>query len=533
MMRYTWPLSFCVLTLSMVTNAQAQRRPNPLREIYPYQPIHLEDLIKRVERITENQVPLRNVYDITNRGLMSGSSNPIPWEGSFWPLIQGQIANIWQSKSMLKPLEYLSWKENLNDFRKRKRELLPQGLDMEEQKLAKLAPSEKYDLLLGDTNFDLTNRIWNFVETWGNQKMNGFLSKIDIPEGYRLPKANSRIALWEGICHGWALAAGGYPEPKQTVTITLPNGKRLPFYPTDIKALVSLAFANSLVQQETLIEGFRCNNKNPRQDEYGRFIDDLPSRDEIGVLPRCADVHPAVWHLAVVNLMGLQRRSLVVEIDANAKVNNHPLGAYQFSYFNPKSGRVGSLEKSMVDLADYRRDPYAGSRHADTRYVVGVEMRMLYVDWVSPDDAKAAASEGKFKKKDFLYDLELDAYGNVVGGQWRVNHIIEFVTDRGSDLTTNQPDFFWVLPKNYMRHFQGIQGLPEWRVDSSRPAPQEWKNAAFGAHSFMFQETAEFGFNSTCPVIRGKQVLRVPCEFKHPKPQPLLNVVNQLVELSR
>lgn len=534
MTKNTWMLSLCALAVTLAPEAMAQRRNSPLQNIYPFQPMPLEELDGRIKRLTEEAAPLRNIYDITNRGLMSGAAANRPWEGSFWPLIQGQIANIWQNKGLFHALDYLSWKENYSDFKKRKANLLPLGIDMDEKQLARLAPSEKYDLLLGDTNYDLTNRIWSFVETWGNQKINGFLTKIDMPPGYRLPKANTRMAMWEGICHGWALAAGGYPEPVKTVHVTLPNGKRMPFYPTDIKALISLSFANSVVQNETLIEGFRCNNKNPRQDEYGRYIDQLPARDEIGILPRCADVHPAVWHLAVVNLMGVQKRSFVVEVDANAKVNNHPLAAYSFEYYNPQSGRSGNLEKVMVPVEKYRRDPYLGSRHPDTRYIVGVDMRMKYVDWVSPDDAKDddMDSDGHIKKKDFLYDLELDAYGNIIGGQWRVNHVVEYIT-RDSRASTNQPDFFWALPKDYKKHFKGLPTLPAWRVDSSRPAPQEWKNAALGAHSYMFQETAEFGFNTTCPVINGKKVIRVPCEFKHPKPQPLLNVVNQLVELSR
>ncbi len=80
-----------------------------------------------------------------------------------------------------------------------------------------MAPSEKYDILLGDTSFDLTNRIWAYQEKWGSQKKWGFLSSIDLPAGYRIPEGNSLMAFWEGICHGWAVAAGHSPRPEKTV----------------------------------------------------------------------------------------------------------------------------------------------------------------------------------------------------------------------------------------------------------------------------------------------------------------------------
>src|SRR5690606_24999070 len=114
---------------------------------------------------------------------------------------------------------------------------------------------------------------------WGNQKKWGFLSSINIPDGYRIPKANKLMALWEGICHGWAVAAGGSARPLKTVNIRLPNGKILPFYPDDIKALISLMYANSVVQDNVIVEGLRCDDKRPERDKFGRYIDELPKKE--------------------------------------------------------------------------------------------------------------------------------------------------------------------------------------------------------------------------------------------------------------
>ncbi len=518
-----------LLVLGLALSAgpgQAQRRQSVPPEIYPFRPMPRDEIQRRVERVTESKTAYADIRTLTARG-MEGSARTQPWGGSFWPLIQGQVANVYQDKNLFRFMDYLSWKGNLEKFEKRRRQVLSRGLDLSPRDLARLAPSEKYDLLLGDQNFDLTNRTWNFVEVWGKHKRNGFASSVAYPNAdFRLPRANDRMALWEGVCHGWAVAAGAYPRPRKTVVVTLPNGKRLPFYPEDIKALVSLAFANSPAQNEVQVEGFRCDESLPDQDEFGRYIDRRRAGESL--LPRCADVHPAVWHLSVLEIMGQQRRSLVLEIDANNKVNNHPLASYSYRYFNPTRGARGTLNQVMLPVERYRNDPYRSSRHPDTRFIVGVEMSVRYVKWTMP---RARPTNGprddKLKTKKYLYDLELDAAGKVVGGQWRVTRTVLDFDGRGR---TGQPDFFWALKRDYMKHFQIDPQLPAW--DGRTAPPESWRHAAHGSHAYTVWEA---GPGVTCTVIndRTREARTVPCEFKTPRPRPLLNLVQRLVELSQ
>mgnify|MGYP003390274556 CR=1 FL=1 len=425
-------------------------RTPQLRQIYPFRPLSTDEVHSRVNRMTEDARALKNIHEIDARGLSSANSRQQPWAGSFWPLIQGQIGNAYHDKTVLDPQALLSWRENVRDFKKKREEKLSRPYELSERELRRLAPSEKYDLLLGDTNFDLTNRIWSFVETYGNGKQWAFLSSIDMPPGFRLPVPNDNMALWEGICHGWALAAGGSDRPLNTVEFTLPNGKKLPFLPTDVKALISLMYANSVVQDNVLMEGIRCDNKKPNQDQFGRYIDTVPVAPSESVLPRCADVHPAVWYLSLVNLTGIQGRALVAEIDANATVNNHPFSGYEVIYFNPETGREGPLARSILALEQFRRpDVYAASRNPETRSIVGVEMKMKYIDWTWPkEDATDAEDKDKVKKRKMLFDLELDAQGNIIGGQWRAEKDPRTFNKEAGSEGTNQPDFLWTLPRN-------------------------------------------------------------------------------------
>lgn len=512
-------------------------RTQQLRQIYPFRPLATDELHGRVNRMTEDPAALKNIFEITSRGLTTARARQQPWAGSFWPLIQGQIGNSYHDKSFFDPEALLSWKENVRDFKKKREEKLARPYELSEKELRKLAPSEKYDLLLGDTNFDLTNRIWNFVENYGNQKQWAFLSSIDMPLGFRLPVPNDKMALWEGICHGWALAAGGSERPLETVEFTLPNGKKLPFLPTDIKALISLMYANSVVQDNVLMEGLRCDNPNPKQDQFGRFIDTVPVARSEEVLPRCADVHPAVWFLSVVNLTGIQGRALVVEVDAHATVNNHPFAGYDLKYFNPDTGREGPLERSILAVDQFRRpDVYAASRNPQTRSIVGVEMKIVYTNWTWPKEgASDDQSKDPMKKKTMLFDLELDAQGNVIGGQWRADKDPRNFNKEGDAAKTNQPDFFWTLPKNYQSYFQNNPSLPNWNPAYQQTPPAAWGDAAKSAHMFTYNVTREYGFNEKCTVINDatRETREVPCEFQHPKPQPLINLVNKLLEMSR
>ena len=503
-----------------------------LLPIYPNAPFEMKELHEKVARMAEDNNPLINVFEMEKRELTKAQPKQQPWGGSFWPLIQGQIANRWQEKSYFKPLDLMLWRKNVNKFKKKGKETLLQVDTLSEKDLAKLAPSEKYDILVGDKNYNLTHTVWDFVERWGETKKWGFLSSIDIPEGYRIPKANKLMAFWEGICHGWAVAAGTYPRPTKTVEITLPDGRILPFYPHDIKALVSLYYANSILQDNVMIEGYRCNEKNIPKDKFGRHIDNLPKKAGEPHLPRCADVHPAVWHLGMVNITGIQKRSLIVEIDPDAPINNFPFSGYEFKWFNPKTGKTGTLNEAIVDVKDYN-DPYKENRNAMTKKIVGVETKIFYTAWITPKGTEDdSIDQDKIEDLSFMYDLELDEQGNIVGGQWRAEKIVRSYGKDETPPTIKHPDFFWVAPKNVAQYLKPIP-MENW--DGRSLTPSSWLPASLNASGFVYNVTQEFGFREKCTVIpkRGRGAQEVDCEFKYPRPQPLINVIDKLVELSK
>ncbi len=521
-------MRFIIPCLLLSFSAFAQNRDS----IYPHVPYGDSEILEKVSRMAEEEKPLINVFEMNRLNLMTAKPAQQPWGGSFWPLIQGQIGNRWQKKNYLEFWEMALWRNNVNNFKKNDVKDLRDFDKLNEEELAELAPSEKYDILIGDKSFQLTHNVWNFIERWGEEKKWGFLSSIDLPAGYRIPKANKLMAFWEGICHGWAVAAGTYPRPAKTVTITLPDGRKMPFFPHDIKALVSLYYANSVLQDNVLMEGYRCNEKNPTKDQFGRHIDELPKKEGEAHLPRCADVHPAVWHLGMVNITGIQKRSMIVEIDADAPINNFPFSGYEFKWFNPSTGKTDILEKSVVNLDSFN-DPYKANRHPRAKRLVGVETKILYTAWVRPKGTENdSIDKDEIKDQKFMYDLELDEQGNVVGGQWRADKVVRSYNDEQSKPTIKHPDFFWVAPKNVGQYLRPLN-LEAW--SGTTPTPASWLPAAQAATNFVYNVTQEFGFREKCTVIplRGRGSKEVDCEFKYPRPQPLVNVIDKLVELSK
>ncbi len=558
-------------------------------KIYPFVPVETADVYKGVAKMTETDSFVKNVREIHKiKAYQLSKVDKQPWGSTYWPLNKGTIADPYTGKKDLT----LFWQKKYKKFKERKTEVHPHIFDgtLSSEELSKLAPSEKYDLLLGDDKLDLTNKIWRYAHNYGYYKNHGFISKINwdrasifdpktekyvrntniTEDGYVLKKTSNKMALWEGICHGWSTASGNTPRPLKTVKIKLDgknSGKTLSILPEDIKGLMAMFWANSKVQNTVLMEGLKCFRPFPKRDKWGRYYDHEADKYSKTLEPRCVGVHPAKWHLSVVNLIGKQQRSFVVERKIKSAVDNHPMTGYELKYFNPRSGDdTARLLEAMISTKDYKNDPFKDFRNPDAAYIMGVQMDMTYVGWDYPSRKKTdSQSDDKLDVKKMLYDLELDKNLNVIGGQWRAAKDGTPRLGRFSPWAKhNQPDFFWVIPKNFAdADYMKNADLPEWKSTKSVP-PKTWKQHALmsgDAHSRVLVRAGGYPFN-ICQMkqkefaqyeeIRdqisdekyfelinmvkndGKpDEITVPCDFSYNYPQPLRNLVYKLLEFSR
>lgn len=622
-------------------------------DVYPFKPMHLEgpdgiyyDMVK----FTEDRKFIKNFKEMMNLGLArEGKTLEKPWSASYWPLAKGTIADPFEKSKVpyYLDIKWLLWEGNIKEFEKRKKKLLSRAYELSEEQLAKLAPSEKYDLLLGDLTFDLTHRLWADTNGWGSKKQNAFkinpllvgdhslaeaqkilgwgftnakgeqdyydtiekgfrnsytikdslAAKIAIKlkeqgkydsvenafdtaleqaknqsKNYVEEKKNERIAGWEGICNGWATAAGLEPRPRKAISFKLPNGKKLKFYPSDIRGLTSLFYVNSLIQDSvwginleadgmpkiegTVSVGNRCNLDGTRKDEWGRKYDDRPDPFNGDWKARCSGVHPAKWHMGLVNMIGKQGRSFIVERKVANPIDNHPMYSYKMEYFNPLTG---DLTSSIMDavVKKNKRDQFFKFRHPKTKYIVGVQNSMVYLNYMKPSrKEKTSEKEDLDVKKTMLYDLELDENYNIVGGQWRAKKVGAYRHQRiagqqkRSHFNWKMPDFFWTITKDYKASGYFDEKDVEAWVDKTKAPPKSWKKVAMGVkstfegavegetdgpHGFFYHNTLRLGGPQNCRYLNkktGKYEL-FQCEYARNRPQPLINVVNVLLDLAK
>jgi transglutaminase elicitor len=298
-----------------------------------------------------------------------------------------------------------------------------------------LSPAEKYDLLVGDETGSLTSAMW--------------------AEGEPFFQASGEVESWMGICHGWAPASYMMPRPKQQVTVQAANGTPLKFYPADIKALASLLWASANTM--TRFIGGRSNDKDPATDANGRVIS-----------PQAFDTNPGTWHLAIVNQLGVARRSLVMDATYDYEVWNQPVAGYEYRYFNPQTMKLAkTLSEATVTRDQYTRDRFQQYRSRDSASCVGVIMQVRYMVETEPVHRdRDVPSDDAVNTVIYKYDLELNPANRIIGGEWFTGK--------------SHPDFLWTPPPS-ARAISPAEQMATGTWDADQALPRSWRSAGVSA----------------------------------------------------
>ena len=330
---------------------------------------------------------ISKLHEMERLGLMEFILPSAPWTDSFWPMRKGMTARRWHDTTYPDTNDFV---QNITHFRN----FAPgyAGVDV-------MSPAEKYDFLIGDYSYTLTNAQW--------------------AKGERHQTESGRVPGWAGLCHGWAPASIMAANPQQSVVVKAVDGTDVTFYPSDIKALASLAWGEASPRVRQV--GSRCWVTDPSDDEMGRVRD-----------YNCFDVNPGTWHMAIVNQMGAQHRSFVFDSTYDLQVWNFPIYKYRYSYFNPQTMTpTSNLGAALIPLADYSRDKFREFRSPNAKWVVGISMDLTYTKVTGPSTAPNNKVRSETIK--YVYDLELDENLEVIGGEWYSNW---------------HPDFIWSPPKD-------------------------------------------------------------------------------------
>ena len=244
--------------------------------------------------------------------------------------------------------------------------------EMIQEDIAQLSPAEKFDLLNGRYDYPLRNEVIGISDV--------------------------RASDWEGICHGWAPASINHKEPNPKV-IKNPDGVPIPFGSSDIKAILSYYYAYSYQVPNTHQVGRRCEERNSGND------------------PNCQqDLNAGAFHIVLANKVGIDQEGLIADMDRYDEVWNHPILGYD--------SRILKEER-----------PSASAAEGTTR-VARIETIVTFASESKNSwNAQNGTSGHVLKHVSFQYVLEMNVYGEIIGGMWRSNE---------------RPDFLWIKEKSIL-----------------------------------------------------------------------------------
>ena len=344
--------------------------------------------------VDKNITPLfTSVLEIHEKGLSASQLELDYWTGYIWSMDNGLLgARLIDWKFRWKN----NWQERFEFIKSNPaRTYLPRKAHL-------LSPSEKYELLIGDSANVLTSFMWR--------------------RGQDMMARFHQIFPWIGLGDGMAMAAINLPSPKRAVTLWSIDGKNeIKFYPEDIKALGSLLWKQARFPH--IVIGERCFEETPSVSENGRYSK-----------PECFNTNPGTFHLSLANQIGRAKRSFIMDSVAGYEVWNFPIVGYNFKYFNPQTLiNSDDPKQAIIPIGKFTNDKFPNTRSPNTAFVVGVEANVNILKdrsamFLTFEEPKYNAST----VETFKYDLELDQKGKILGGEW---------------YTPAHPDFLWIANK--------------------------------------------------------------------------------------
>ena len=435
----------------------------------------------RPENLVDS-LSLTTLEAMENAGLKQTYLAESPWSDDYWGTYKGILGARYADPNFPANPD---WKKNYDYIRANPTaNILSSG---SAARINRMSPSEKYDARIGDSSEPLTRAMW--------------------AEGKRYYDTHGDVESWMGICHGWSPASYMLARPTKAITLKNPRNIPITFYPADIKALASLLWANA--PSSTKFIGGRCNDKEPQADPTtGRTLSS-----------QCFDTNPGTWHLAMVNQIGVNKRSLVLDATFDYQVWNQPAYGYSYTYFNPQTDTaVHTLAEAKVAIANYTNDKFKKYRSPQAVAVVGIEMSVSYVVETRPSQRDTDnPSYDAIRKVAYLYDLELDANGKIIGGEWYQNP---------------HPDFLWTPAKTMRAQTRyEAQATGSWKATDALPA--SWQSAAKSAAAgqiaplaLIIEHLIQFANSNSVAVSPSPTPTTPPSPAPVPTPSPTTPATN-------
>jgi hypothetical protein len=302
-----------------------------------------------------------------------GKLDVIPWSETYWPSKQGSINVRWNQPTP-EGFKYTSPRAD-------------EVARMTRDELARLSPSEKYDIYMGRYDYPLKEEV----------------------KGIATPSAR----WWSGVCDGWSTAAIQYAEPMavDAPSVTNPNVV-VPFAASDIKGLMSYSAARHF-QVESKQVGSKCTG-------IGKIFGG----------GACSDINAGALHVILANQIGVKKQGFIVERDPGNQIWNQPVYGFKFTKMGSaqsKDGAYGVRMQGTLFFADELDKPEWLPVVGTKKFVEG-KIEMDYIlDLDSAGNIIGGDWVGKNDHPDFVWlpvnHLEFKDYMDGINRLYKVNQV--------------------------------------------------------------------------------------------------------------
>ena len=318
---------------------------------------------------------------------MSGSLDKEPWSGDYWPTYRGGIT--------------YRWAQDSSEVDKYGYNLIPYD-QLTVRRAAYLSPAEKLDIALGDSRYGLTKK---------ERERTQVLRTVPGHSGY---DPDYKIPTWEGLCHSWAPATLHFDNPGPT-SFTNEDGLNVYFGSSDVKALLTYYLHYNYGRTHFL--GGRCNL------DFGKLKESL-NRGDISLeeyrrklnSAECRDANAGAFHIVLANQLGRLKEGFIADVTRDFEVWNQAVHRFDSKIVATSEGASPGAARGTVREVD-------------------VETAMTYTVEIPHSWRRVAPSHAN-RTVTYKYRLELDADGDIIGGEWYNNGTKD-----------DRPDFLWKQEK--------------------------------------------------------------------------------------
>jgi len=280
------------------------------------------------------------------------------WADSYWPKVNGAIADRWQVKGSF-------YKNDVSPN-------MSQLPTLSEDQLNQLSPGEKFDIARGKNNFPIVN---------------------EIRKTYKVSTKD-----YHGFCFGWAHASLNYDEPRAIDYTNPKNNIKIHFGSSDIKGLLAYYHQNYDSSKYRFI-GKSCTSANRLFNLEGA----------------CTDVHPAAFHIMMANELGIKHLGFAADRDPGVEIWNQP-----FVKFESRIDNIKTTDLSANATDGTRKEVYITSILTYTNELYDTDDPNLEdSDHVLPSNEPVlGTAKQKYRTAEYKYVLELNSRDRIIGGEW-------------------------------------------------------------------------------------------------------------------